>query len=187
MHNFKVGDKVKLKPGRTGYAVDRSKQSWVIVDSLPTALELDTKTLSIHSKYVTNYDNDFELVGDVPMFDMHTNSWFIKIANEEEYNAAEAWLAKVYGRNLGMRMPSGLVALTNCSGSTLAKGVYWVRNGDHIRNAKEIKLTFERACSVSDVVWPEDTNAEAKRLLVELQAQSAELQEKAENLQKTMK
>ena len=132
MHNFKVGDKVKLKPGRTGYAVDRSKQSWVIVDSLPTALELDTKTLSIHSKYVTNYANDFELVGDVPMFDMYTNSWFIKIANEEEYNAAEA-------------------------------------------------------CSVSDVVWPADTNAEAKRLLGELQSQIAELQEKAENLQKTMK
>ena len=80
-----------------------------------------------------------------------------------------------------------MVALTNCSWSTLAEGVYWVRNGDHIRNAKEIKLTFERACSVSDVVWPEDTNTEAKRLLVELQSQIAELQEKAENLQKTMK
>lgn len=122
------------------------------------------------------------------MFDMHANSWFIKIANEEEYNAAEAWLAKVYGHNLGIRMPSGLVALTNCEAPLLAsKGAYWARNSDHIRNAKEIKLTFERACSVSDVVWPEDTNAEAKRLLAELQSQIAELQEKAENLQKTMK
>lgn len=187
MHNLKVGDKVKLKPGRYGYAVGRYEQSWIITDSLPGVNELDTKTLSIHSKYFTLYANDFELVGDVSMFDMHTNSWFIKIANEEEYNAAEAWLAKVYGRNLGIRMPSGLVAITNCTGSTLAKGVYWARNSDHIRNAKEIKLTFERACSVSDVVWPEDTNAEAKRLLVELQSQIAELQEKAENLQKTMK
>ena len=187
MHNFKVGQTVRLKNTADGYTLRRYAQTWVIDNTPYTTNEMDQQTLSINSKFFTQHFNDFIVVEDVPVFDMHTNPWFIKIANEEEYKAAEAWLAKTYGRNLGIPMPHGLIALTNHAGPLLAKGVYWARNYDQMAKAKEIKLTFQYTCSVSAVVWPEDPNAESKRLLAELQSQITELQAKAENLQKSMK
>ena len=128
------------------------------------------------------YGSRFKLIKEKNMFDVKKEAWFIRVNNEQEWNAANDWLEENYGDDIKCRYVGKATYLTNTrTDGDVNTYVMW---GGLPPSAKEIKLSYKLV--VDSAILPE-TKSQAQKDLEVLQEQIEGLQKQAEKLKESIK
>lgn len=106
-----------------------------------------------------------EMQFDMKGFDLKTNPWFIRVNNEQEYNAARDW---VKSRGLDFKYSGdyfkGLAAISNhlYSDGRIDDYIYRCDVEDDLSEYQEIKVTFKTV--VDSVTLPEVKTEQQKQI-----------------------
>lgn len=147
---FKVGDKVKRTTGDFRN---------VLVGCIYTVSEvLSTGAIRLYG-HSGSYDPEFfeiYMEKEKPSFDLHSNPWYIRVENEEQFNLANKWLKENFGKHLFYPYDCRIKSLTNvCSEGYINNAVMWsdVESFSKYKDTRpEIKLTYKT--SISSVEYP---------------------------------
>lgn len=142
--------------------------------------------------YLEGYDSahnpqNFKLVKEEKkemQFDMHSKPWFIRVNNEQEYDAAVNW---VKSKGLDFKYNGGyfkgLAAISNyleLDGS-IDDSIYRCDIGDDLSKYHEIKFTFKTV--IDSVTFPE-VKTEQQKQIEELERTILLAQQQIEELKK---
>lgn len=163
MSKFKVGDEVVcVNTGGSKLTVGKKYKVYDITRN-------DVEVINDDGDDCYYYLSSFELVQEKEqMFDMKTNPWFIRVNNEQEFEAAKEWV-EVQGVNWtdwvkDKSFNSEIGAL--CSNLYDFDNYYWLGHDEVETQAlygrKEIKLTFKTV--VDSVEYPVLESEQQKKI-----------------------
>lgn len=184
MGKFKVGDRV--------YCVDDSgyTEFYVVNGAIYTVVdklwfECESDEVSIQD--VTEYHEDFKLYKEEPIkqFDMHTQPWFIRVNNEQEFHLVQEWLKENFGTCYNCGWHPQMIGLTNTTvyGEIYNNYVMWFSDDKSLnQNSQEIKLKFKT--TIDSVEWPVVESEKDKKIreLKEIIEAAAKQIEELENM-----
>lgn len=116
-------------------------------------------------------------------FNLKTNPWFIRVANEQEYNAARDWVKENFGDYLDIGYSSDKKGLSNTKdcGETCTRAMWMGEESFNETKRHEIKLIFKT--TVDSVTFPEVKTEQQKQIeeleatIVQAQTQIAQLKQ----------
>ena len=111
-------------------------------------------------------------------FDLKTQPWFIRVANEQEFNSARDFVqSKGFDFIYSESWYAGLVGI--CHDSKDDDGVYRLHSGDDVSAHQEIKITFK---TVIDFVSFPQMKTEQQLKIEQLEATIARAAEEIKQL-----
>lgn len=172
---FKAGDKVVCV-----YAIDslQNGQHYTVSHYKNSAYQdlIGIKELDNIEFFISR----FELVQEPEMkqtFDMHTQPWYIRVEDEEQFNLANEWLKENFGSSLDMAYFEDVKYLTNTCGTEVEEVVmYGLKT---YLDRPEVKLNFKTV--ISSVEWPSVEVCETEQ-----QKRIRELKETIDNASKQL-
>lgn len=138
------------------------------------------------------YECDIELVKegkeemqfDMKGFDLKTTPWFIRVANEQEFNAARDWVESLgFKFEYGNKYERGIVAISNYLNSRgeVEPIIHRNRVEDDQSEYHEIKLNFKTV--IDSITFPE-VKTEQQKQIEELEKTILLAQQQIETLKK---
>jgi hypothetical protein len=158
MNKFKEGDKVKVN--KSGVGKCRVGEILVVKkDYRADGCWYAGEGYVDHCWINAEGGSRFELVKEeeqVKEFDMKTQPWFIRVSNEQEYDAVKDWLVNEKGLEFayGLNWYDPLVALGNhvYLNGDIDPQIHHLEKHHSTKGYHEIKLTFKTV--IDAVEWP---------------------------------
>lgn len=188
MSKFKKGDKIKVVSSKRKFYwySDKIGQEFILdgVDTLgPFIIDFDDNSCHFD-------ESDIKLLQEKEMFDtnfdMKSQPWFIRVTNEQEYNAARKWLFENFGHYLDTGYASYMVGLSNTDDcGEICSYVMWM--AEHaLKTTEHYEIELSYKTVVDSVQYPQ-VETEQQKKVRELQETIEKAQKQIEDIQKSMK